>query len=205
MAPDHDIRAEERRVPTDGAEPGDGPAPVAEPAEGVADPEPPEAGAQPEADPAESPDPLEEALAERDRFVDALQRLKADFDNYRRRSERDRQALATSSTRELVADLLPVMDNLERAVAALPADDAGLAAGVDMVRAQLAGVLSGRGVAEIEALGAPFDPQVHEAVLSQPSDEHEAGTVMAVVQKGYRQADAVLRPARVVVAAATAQ
>ena len=193
MAPDHDTRAEEREVQVGGAAPGDGPAPA---------PDAPVAAPEPAAAEAEGPDPLDEALAERDQYLDALQRLKADFDNYRKRSERDRQALAASTTRELVADLLPVMDNLERAVAALPADDAGLAAGVDMVRAQLAGVLSGRGVAEIEALGAPFDPQVHEAVLSQPTDEHEAGTVMAVVQKGYRQADAVLRPARVVVAQA---
>jgi molecular chaperone GrpE len=200
VAPDHDTRAEERETPLGGAGPGDGPAPaeagadeVLEPADGAGE------GTEPEPD---GPGPLDAVMAERDQYLDALQRLKADFDNYRKRSERDRGALAATTTRELVADLLPVMDNLERAVAALPPDDAGLAAGVDMVRAQLAGVLTGRGVAEIEALGAPFDPQVHEAVLSQPSEEHEAGTVMAVVQKGYRQADAVLRPARVVVAAA---
>ncbi|MDX6555536.1 MAG: molecular chaperone GrpE [Miltoncostaeaceae bacterium] len=204
MAPDQDTRPEERRVPFDGAGPGDGPAPAAEPADGLPDPDAPEAGPELEAEEAEGPDPLDEALAERDQYLDALQRLKADFDNYRKRSERDRQALAAATARELVADLLPVLDNLERAVAALPPDDAGLAAGVDMVRAQLAGVLTGRGVAEIAALGAPFDPQVHEAVLSQPSDAHEAGTVMAVVQKGYRQADSVLRPARVVVAASPA-
>ena len=200
MAPDHDTRAEQQDVRIDGAVPDDGPAPEPEARDGLLDEDAVDEGL--EVEEAEGPDPLAGALAERDQYLDALQRLKADFDNYRKRSERDRNALALSSTRELVADLLPVIDNLERAVAALPADDAGLAAGVDMVRAQLAGVLSGRGVAEIEALGAPFDPQVHEAVLSQPTDEHEAGTVMAVVQKGYRQAEAVLRPARVVVAAA---
>ena len=168
----------------------------------AADDGPPDAGPG-EEQAEEGSEALAEARAERDQYLEALQRLKADFDNYRKRSERERRTLTVSSTRDLVAELLPVMDNLERAVAALPEDGAGLAAGMEMVRAQLASVLAARGVAEIEALGEPFDPTVHEAVMSQPSADHEDGTVLEVVQKGYRHADAVLRPSRVVVAVAT--
>jgi molecular chaperone GrpE len=203
VAPDQDTRAQQQQqVPFDGAEPGDGPAPAAEPADGVPEPEAPEAGPEPEAEVADGPDPLDEALAERDRYVDALQRLKADFDNYRKRSERDRQALATSSTRELVADLLPVMDNLERAVAALGDQGEGIVAGLEMVRGQLAGLLTGHGVEEIPAHGERFDPTIHEAIASIPAPGHAEGTVVEVVEKGYRQSEHVLRPTRVVIATA---
>jgi len=141
------------------------------------------------------------AVAERDAYLDALRRLKAEFENYRKRSERDRQSFAQSAARDLVADLLPVLDNLERAVEALDGQDPSLVAGVAMVREQLAGLLAGRGVTEIAAHEQPFDPSVHEAVVTSPSPDHEDGQVLAVLQKGYRLHDAVLRPARVVVSA----
>jgi molecular chaperone GrpE len=193
VTPDQETRAEEQEVRIEGAAPGDGPAP---------EPDAPEAGAEPEPEAAEAegPDPLDEALAERDQYLDALQRLKADFDNYRKRSERDRQALAAATARELVADLLPVMDNLERAVAALGDQGEGIVAGLEMVRGQLAGLLQGHGVEEIPAHGEAFDPAVHEAVASVPSGDHEDGAVIEVVEKGYRHAEHVLRPTRVVVA-----
>lgn len=146
--------------------------------------------------------PGDGAAVELERYVDALQRLKADFDNYRKRSERERLAVGLRSTRELVGDLLPVMDNLERAVTALGDQDPSVVAGVEMVRAQLHGLLLTRGVQEIDARGAVFDPNVHEAILSQPSADHAAGTVVEVIQKGYRLDEVVVRPARVIVAAA---
>ena len=158
-----------------------------------------------EPDVASSPDPsgpdvdVERMVAERDEYLDALQRLKAEFDNYRRRADRDRVALQRAGVRDLVADLLPVMDNLERALAAAAADDSVLA-GVEMVRGQLAALLTGRGVVEIEAAEQPFDPTFHEAIAQMPSDTHAEGTVMAVMEKGYRHDDVVVRPARVVVA-----
>ena len=143
---------------------------------------------------------LERVTAERDQYLDALQRLKAEFDNYRKRNDRERQGIATGATREVVRGLLPVMDNLERAVAALGDQGEQIVAGLEMVRGQLAGLLAGHGVEEIPASGEQFDPTVHEAIASAPSPEHPEGTVIQVIEKGYRQADHVLRPTRVVIA-----
>ena len=118
---------------------------------------------------------IERLTAERDQYLDALQRLKAEFDNFRKRNDRDRQTIALGATREVVRDLLPVMDNLERAVQVLvdqgePAapGGAGIVAGLEMVRGQLAGLLTGHGVEEIPAHGEAFDPTVHEAIASVP-------------------------------------
>ena len=143
---------------------------------------------------------LERVEAERDEYLDALQRLKAEFDNYRKRNERERQTIATGATREVVRGLLPVVDNLERAVAALGDQGVQIVAGLEMVRGQLAGLLAGHGVEEIPAEGEQFDPTVHEAIASAPSPEHQEGTVIQVIEKGYRHADHVLRPTRVVIA-----
>ena len=150
-------------------------------------------------------DPLQEherLATERDEYLDALQRLKAEFDNYRKRSDRDRQNIATGATREVVRGLLPVMDNLERAVAALGEQGDQIVAGLEMVRGQLAGLLAGHGVEEIPSVGVAFDPTVHEAIASVPSPDHAEGTIIEVVEKGYRQSEHVLRPTRVVIAAA---
>jgi molecular chaperone GrpE len=138
--------------------------------------------------------------AERDEYLDALQRLKAEFDNFRKRTARDREAVGVAATRDVVRDLLPVMDNLERAVAALGDQGEGIVAGLEMVRGQLAALLSGHGVEEIPAHGEAFDPTVHEAIAAVPSDDHEDGAVIEVVEKGYRHAEHVLRPTRVVIA-----
>jgi molecular chaperone GrpE len=143
---------------------------------------------------------LERAAAERDEYLGALQRLKADFDNYRKRTERERQATAAGAARELVRGLLPVMDNLERAVAALGEHGDQIVAGVEMVRGQLASVLTGHGVEEIAAMGEEFDPTVHEAIAQLPVHGHAPGTVVEVVEKGYRHSEHVLRPTKVVVA-----
>jgi molecular chaperone GrpE len=144
---------------------------------------------------------LARAEAERDQYLDALQRLKAEFDNYRKRTERDRQAVVEGAQREVVRGLLPVMDNLERAVAALGDRGGEILSGLEMVRGQLAGLLAGHGVQEIAAHGEAFDPNVHEAVAQVPSAEHAGGAVVEVIEKGYRISDHVLRPSRVVVAA----
>ena len=140
--------------------------------------------------------------AERDEYLDGMQRIKAEFDNYRRRVERDREVQHLSGIKDLCAELLPVVDNLERALAAGPgADTDQILAGVEMVRGQLASLLGGRGVEEIEASAREFDPVVHEAVAHHPSVDHESGTVIHVAEKGYRLGDSVIRPAKVVVAA----
>ena len=147
---------------------------------------------------------LEERLAqleaERDEHLNDLKRVAADFENYRKRVARDQESLAARAHERLVKELLPVLDDLERALAAAEEhEEAKLEEGVRLVHRELADALEREGLAEIETNGR-FDPHVHEALLSQPS-EAEEGSVLEVVQKGYRLGDRVLRPARVVVAA----
>jgi molecular chaperone GrpE len=144
---------------------------------------------------------FEQVAEERDAYLDALQRLKAEFDNYRKRVDRDREVQHQAGVRDLVAELLPVIDNLERAVEALGGAGEQIVTGVEMVRGQLAGLLAGRGVEEIAAHAEPFDPTVHEAIAQHPTDEHDEGTVVHVSEKGYRLGELILRPAKVVVAA----
>jgi molecular chaperone GrpE len=143
---------------------------------------------------------LAEAETKRDEYLADLQRLAADFDNYRKRSARDQEALVARAHERLVKELLPVLDDLERALdAAEMHDEATVVEGVRLVQRALLASLEREGLAEIEADGA-FDPHVHEALLAQPGDGAEPGSVLQVVQKGYRLGDRVLRPARVVVA-----
>jgi molecular chaperone GrpE len=143
---------------------------------------------------------LQALTRERDEYLDSLQRLKAEFDNYRKRTEREQSERAANSAARLVKELLPVLDDLERALeAATQHEEAKLEEGVRLVHRALLGILQREGVAEIETEGA-FDPHVHEALLAQPVEEAEPGSVVQVLQKGYRLGDRVLRPARVVVA-----
>ena len=145
-------------------------------------------------------DPLAAAKAKAQEHLDDLKRLAAEFENYKKRAAREQQSLSARSTERLVKELLPIVDDLERALeAAEEHEEAKLEEGVWLVHRQLASVLEREGLAEIETNGQ-FDPHVHEALLSQPSDEDE-GAVVEVLQKGYRLGDRVLRPARVVVAA----
>jgi molecular chaperone GrpE len=144
---------------------------------------------------------IAELEKERDSYLNDLQRVAADFDNYRKRALRDPEYLVARAHERLVKELLPVLDDLERALeAAAEHEEAKLEEGVRLVRRNLADALAREGLAEIETNGR-FDPHVHEALLTQPSDAEE-GSVIDVVQKGYRLGDRVLRPARVVVAAA---
>ena len=139
-----------------------------------------------------------ELEAERDERLADVQRVAADFDNYRKRVARDQESFVTRAHERLVRELLPVLDNLERALAAASEhDEASLEEGVRLVHRALRDALEREGLVEIAADGS-FDPHVHEALLTQPSDEPE-GTVIAVVEKGYLVGDRVLRPARVVV------
>jgi molecular chaperone GrpE len=140
------------------------------------------------------------AEARADEHLKDLQRLAAEFDNYRKRVLRDQELSAARAKEQVVKDLLPVIDDLERALeAAERHQEAQLEDGVRLVHRALRDVLRRQGLEEIEADGK-FDPHVHEALLAQPSDKEE-GSVIQVAQKGYRLGDLVLRPARVVVSA----
>jgi molecular chaperone GrpE len=164
--------------------------------EQVSQTEEPELEDGPEAEP--PVDELAFVTAERDEYLDALQRLKAEFDNYRKRAARDQDALVARASERLVVALLPVLDDLGRALEAVDAhEEAKLEEGVRLVQRALADALAREGLLEIETDGK-FDPNVHEALLAQPSDG-EPGAVLDVVQKGYRLGDRVLRPARVII------
>jgi molecular chaperone GrpE len=135
---------------------------------------------------------------------DRLLRLAADFENYKKRTARERQEYVTLANERLIGELLPILDDLERALrAAEEHQEVQLEEGVRLVHSSLASLLERHGVTAIDTDGK-FDPYVHEALLSQPS-EAEEGSVIDVVQKGYRLGDRVVRPARVVVAAAPPQ
>jgi molecular chaperone GrpE len=145
-------------------------------------------------------DPLAAAEAKAQEHLNDLKRVAAEFENYKKRTAREQAALSARATEGLVKELLPIVDDLERALqAAEEHEEAKLEEGVRLVHRQLASALERQGLAEIETEGR-FDPHVHEALLSQPSDAEE-GSVIEVLQKGYRLGDRVLRPARVVVAA----
>ena len=163
-----------------------------------------------------SPDPANASTAlqedpenvrrERDDYRDRLLRATAEFDNYRKRVERDRAQLADFATAEILRDVLPVIDDLERALAATPASDtaasvAGYRAGVELIHRQVLELLRKRKVTPIEALGADFDPNVHQAVTQEPSSTHRDGEVIAELRRGYMLGDRLLRPAMVKVAA----
>jgi molecular chaperone GrpE len=144
-------------------------------------------------------DRLQALTAERDEYLDDLRRVAAEFENYRKRTAREQVDMTTRANERLVKALLPVIDDLERALeAAQQHEEAKLEEGVRLVHRSLADLLGKEGLTEIDANGR-FDPHVHEALLAQPS-EAEEGSVIQVLQKGYRLGDRVLRPARVVVA-----
>jgi molecular chaperone GrpE len=161
------------------------------------------------AEPKPSPSELEEKVStleeraallekERDEYLNDLKRVAADFENYRKRVARDQEGLVARAHERLVKELLPVLDDLERALeAAAQHEEAKLEEGVRLVHRELVEALAREGLVEVETDGQ-FDPHVHEALVSQPSEE-EDGSVIEVLQKGYRLGDRVLRPARVVV------
>jgi molecular chaperone GrpE len=133
-------------------------------------------------------------------YLELAQRTQADFENFRKRAVKDMAAAGTRAKAGLIRELLPVVDNLERALGAVGSDD-GVAQGLRLVYAELEGVLGRNGVAAMEPVGEKFDPTVHEAISTRPAEDAEAGTVVDVVEKGYKLDETVIRPARVVVAA----
>jgi molecular chaperone GrpE len=153
---------------------------------------------------AELQERLEQVEAERDEHLADLKRVAAEFDNYRKRAVRDQESLVARAHERLVKELLPVLDDLERALeAAAEHEEAKLEEGVRLVHRELRDALAKEGLVEIETNGS-FDPHVHEALLTQPSDSDE-GAIIEVIQKGYRLGDRVLRPARVVISQGASQ
>lgn len=143
----------------------------------------------------------EDAERQRRELVDELQRLAAEFSNYQKRAQRRLRDERRDAVADVVLDLLPVIDNFERAIAAAEATPNfdGLLKGVHLVHDQLLAALGKHGITQIEAAQGVFDPEHHEAVAHLPSDEHPRGHVMGEMQKGYRFADRTLRASRVAV------
>ena len=163
----------------------------------------PDSGAAPKSPSSAPPeDPLERAQAEAARLKDQLLRLAADFDNFKKRSRRELSDMAKTSREEVLRDLLPVFDNLERATAhaAQATDVTALSEGIGMVMRQFTDTLGKLGIERIPSVGLPFDPTVHEAVQHLETAEHAPGSVAVELQAGYRAGERVIRPAMVVVA-----
>jgi molecular chaperone GrpE len=139
---------------------------------------------------------LELVRRERDEYLDALRRLKAELENLRKRQEKERARLAQLASEGLVRKLLPVLDNLERALEA----GGDIREGVRATYEQLVVVLGQEGLTPVFSDGQNFDPEVHEAVMSQPSEEHKEGTILQTFERGYLLKGKPIRPAKVVVA-----
>lgn len=144
-------------------------------------------------------DELDELRRERDELKNALLRRRADFENFRRRVERDRSAAAEEASAAILGRLLSTVDNLERALAASETD-AGLRQGVELTYRELVTFLESQGVTPVDPRGERFDPALHQALVHEPTDGFEPGTVAEVFRKGYRYKERLLRPALVKVA-----
>ncbi len=136
---------------------------------------------------------------ERDEYLALAQRTQADLENYRKRAAKEIAAAGARAKGGLVGELLPVVDNLERALASAEDGEAHLADGVRLVHSELISVLARNGVEQFDPKGEKFDPEVHEALSTREDQEADTGVVLDVVEKGYRLNGMVLRPARVVV------
>ncbi|MBI3468779.1 MAG: nucleotide exchange factor GrpE [Planctomycetes bacterium] len=147
---------------------------------------------------------LRQKAAERDEYLDLLQRVRADYVNYKKRVVKEIDSARLYGAQVLVLDLLAVMDNLERALQTAESgnNSTGLLDGIRMVHQQLQSALARHGLQPIAAEGQPFDPELHEALMEQPSADKPHRTVLQELQKGYRWHDRVVRPTRVVVSTA---
>ena len=159
-----------------------------------------DAEAQEAEQPAAENDPLKAALAKVDEYLNMAQRVQADFENFRRRTKATRAEAFEDGAREFIKQLLPVVDNLERAISQETSDE-NLMTGVKLVYKQLMDALEKRGVTVIDRPGEKFDPNLENAVMQGTADEGEPGTVCAVLQKGYKMGDQVIRHAMVKVVA----
>jgi molecular chaperone GrpE len=152
-------------------------------------------------EPAVSPE-LAKLKSERDEIYDRLLRKTAEFDNYRRRIERERREHADQSVIDLLQQLLAVVDDFDLALQVEAGDAAAYRKGVELIHAKLHDLLRKQGVRAIEALGADFDPNLHQAVLHESSPEHREGEVIGEMRRGYMLGDRLLRPSMVKVAKA---
>jgi molecular chaperone GrpE len=168
-------------------------------AEPINDQETQDSSAPADVQPADAP-ALDEVRRERDTLQDRLLRTAAEFDNYRKRMDRERRELSEYAATDVLTDLLPIVDNLERALQAPAAADDAFRKGVELILKQMFDVLRKRNVRPIEAAGQMFDPNFHNAVIHEASDEHREGEVMQELQRGYMIGDRLLRPAMVKVA-----
>lgn len=161
----------------------------------------PDDGAGSETTASEAANPIEELRRERDTLQDRLLRTAAEFDNYRKRMDRERRELAEYASADVLRELLPILDNFERALQA-PAGPEGdtFRKGLELIHKQMLDLFLKRGVKPIDALGTDFDPNFHEAVIHEVSGEHREGEVMQELQRGYLLGDRLLRPAMVKVA-----
>jgi len=142
---------------------------------------------------------LSDAQAKVQEYLDALQRERADFTNYRRRTEQENALVGRMAAGTTIKKFLTGIDDLERALAHRPADDVW-GEGIELVYRKFLAILEAEGVTRIQAEGQPFNPQLHEAIMQEPSDKFGSGTVIAVLQQGYLHGERVLRPALVKVA-----
>jgi molecular chaperone GrpE len=148
-------------------------------------------------------DPAAELRRERDDFKDKWLRKTAEFDNYRKRIERERREQADSAVADLLESILLVVDDFDRALTVEAGPEAeAYRTGVELIHAKLLDVLKKRGIRAIESLGADFDPNIHQAVMHESSPDHRDGEVIAELRKGYMLGDKLLRPAMVKVAKA---
>jgi len=147
----------------------------------------------------EQEDALARAQRERDEYLDLARRAQADFENYRKRAAKEVAAAGERAKGGLVRELLPVVDNLERALASAQEGEQHLAEGVRLVHSELIAVLERNGIEQFDPKGESFDPTIHEALSTRSEDGADPGVVLDVIEKGYRANGTVLRPARVVV------
>lgn len=148
---------------------------------------------------AEAQAELDKLRAEAEEHKQRLLRTQADYDNFRRRTVKEKEELGKYASAKLITELLPVIDNFERALGLVNDSEevASYAKGVEMIFRQLEGVLKAEGLSAMESVGTPFNPEFHQAIMQVESDEYEEGTVVEEVQKGYILKDKVLRPAMV--------
>ncbi|MEW6240221.1 MAG: nucleotide exchange factor GrpE [Chloroflexota bacterium] len=159
----------------------------------------PEIGAQAQVEIEALTKRLEEAEAKASEYLDGWQRAQAEFVNYKNRIQRDNEMTYASMKGDIIRKVLPVLDDLERALQNRPAGDAWTN-GIELIARKLQSVIESEGAKRIEAEGALFDPNLHEAISHEPADGVESGHVIAVVENGYMLGERVIRPARVRVA-----
>lgn len=154
------------------------------------------------AEPAAEPSPLEQLQAERDKLKDQLLRTAADFDNFRKRTRKDLEQAERRGKEDVLRELLPVFDNLERAVQAAQGatDVTGIQQGIEMVLKLFEDAAGRLGLERVRAIGERFDPSLHDAFQQVETEEHAPGTIIAEYQPGYRLGERLVRPAMVVVA-----